>query len=53
LQFGEIEKHTGANSSAIIGGCEAMVETTVTLRPRRCNASTRERKSPSPESITI
>ena len=41
------------NSSATIGGWVEMVETTVTRTPRRCTASTSERKSPSPENSTI
>jgi hypothetical protein len=32
------------NSSAIIGGWLEIVETTVTLTPRRCTDSTKERK---------
>ena len=35
-----------------MGGCERMVETTVTRTPLRWTASTRLRKSPSPEKIT-
>jgi hypothetical protein len=41
------------NSAATIGGCVEMVETTVTHTPRRCTASTSERKSPSPENNTM
>ena len=41
------------SSSATIGGCVEMVETTVTRTPRRCTASTSERKSPSPENSTM
>ena len=41
------------SSSAIIGGWLDIVEITVTRTPRRCTASTRERKSPSPENRTI
>src|SRR5215467_6381517 len=41
------------NSAATIGGCVEMVETTVTRTPRRCTASTSERKSPSPENNTM
>ena len=41
------------SSSATIGGWVEMVETTVTRTPRRCTASTSERKSPSPENSTI
>src|SRR5258707_10962146 len=41
------------SSSAIIGGWLEMVEITVTRTPRRCTASTSERKSPSPENNTI
>ena len=35
------------SSSATMGGWLASVETTVTRTPRRCTASTSERKSPS------
>ena len=41
------------SSSATIGGCVEMVDTTVTRTPRRCTASTSERKSPSPENNTM
>jgi hypothetical protein len=41
------------SSSATIGGCEETVDTTETRTPRRCIASTRERKSPSPENRTM
>src|SRR5215470_7300031 len=41
------------NAAATIGGCVEMVETTVTRTPRRCTASTSERKSPSPENSTM
>ena len=41
------------SSSATIGGCVEMVEITVTRTPRRCTASTSERKSPSPENSTM
>src|SRR5437868_5155166 len=40
------------SSTAIIGGCVEVVETTLTRNPRRCTASTSERKSPSPENST-
>src|SRR5258708_39938097 len=41
------------SSSAIIGGWLEMAEITVIRTPRRCTASTSERKSPSPENNTI
>ena len=41
------------SSSATIGGWVEMVEITDTRTPRRCIASTRERKSPSPEKSTM
>lgn len=41
------------SSSATIAGWLAMVETTVTRTPRRCTASTSDRKSPSPENRII
>src|SRR5262249_38400970 len=37
------------SSSASTGDCVEMGETTLTPPPRRCTASTSERKSPSPE----
>ena len=40
------------NSSATMGGEERMVLTTETRTPLRCTASTRRRKSPSPENST-
>ena len=43
----------GAAQSATMGGCVDMVDTTMTRTPRRCTASTSERKSPSPENSTI
>jgi hypothetical protein len=52
LEFDEVGKDVGL-TSAIIGGRLEMVETTVTRTPRRCTASTSERKSPSPENSTI
>ncbi len=53
LDLNGVAKGYGVDRLAeIIGGCEAMVETMLTLRPRRCKASTRVRKSPSPEKIT-
>ena len=41
------------SSSATIGGWVETVEMTVTRTPRRCTASTSERKSPSPENSTM
>ena len=41
------------SSSATIGGWVEIVDTTVTRTPRRCIASTSERKSPSPENNTM
>jgi hypothetical protein len=45
--------HWRRSSSATIGGWVEIVETTETRTPRRCIASTSERKSPSPEKSTI
>src|SRR5882762_2083877 len=55
LKFHEVGETSAwrRSSSAIIGGWLEMVETTVTRTPRRCIASTSERKSPSPENSTI
>jgi len=40
-------------TSVQFGGVERTVETTVTRTPLRCTASTRRRKSPSPENSTM
>ncbi len=55
LQFKQIGEHVGL-AAQFVGdhrGLLAMVETTVTRTPRRCIASTSERKSPSPENRII
>jgi hypothetical protein len=41
------------SSPAVIGGWLAIVDITVTCTLRRWTASTKERKSPSPENYTI
>jgi hypothetical protein len=55
LQFDDVEEDIGlaAQLVATMGGWVEIVETTVTRTPRRCMASTNERKSPSPENKTM
>src|SRR6266478_5056566 len=43
----------GWRNSSAIGGWLEIVDTTVTRTPLRCTASTKERKSPSPENSMI